>query len=59
MLELKSTLCNVIRNFELIPSKVQLQVIAQLTLKSLSGVHVGFKTRKWITKKLEIEQFFL
>lgn len=46
MLELKAGICNVIRNFELIKSDIPLQVYIQLTLKSKTGVHVGFKERK-------------
>ncbi|XP_070498808.1 cytochrome P450 4d2-like [Chironomus tepperi] len=46
MLELKSTMCHILRNFELTKSDIELKVIVQLTLKSMSGVHVGFKPRK-------------
>lgn len=46
MLELKSTMCNILRNFELIKSDVELKIITQMTLKSMSGVHVGFKPRR-------------
>jgi hypothetical protein len=46
MLELKSTICNVVRNFELLKGDVPINLIAQLTLKSTTGVHVGFKERK-------------
>lgn len=47
MLELKSTISNVVRNFELLKGDVALKIITQLTLKSLSGVHVGFRPRKY------------
>jgi len=46
MLELKSTMCNILRNFELIKSDVELKIITQMTLKSMSGVHVGFRLRR-------------
>lgn len=45
MLELKSTVCNVIRNFELIPGSIKPTLLMQLTLKSSNGIHVGFKRR--------------
>lgn len=45
MLELKSAICNVVKNFELVPSDVKPQLLMQLTLKSSNGMHVGFKKR--------------
>lgn len=45
MLEIKSTFCNVIRNFELIPGNIEPKLLMQLTLKSSNGTHVGFKKR--------------
>lgn len=45
MLELKSFICNVIRNFELLPSAIEPILLMQLTLKSSNGIHVGFKER--------------
>lgn len=45
MLELKSAFCNVIRNFELLPGKVEPKLLMQLTLKSSNGIHVGFRKR--------------
>lgn len=45
MLELKSAFCNVIRNFELLPSKIVPKLLILLTLKSSNGVHVGFRKR--------------
>jgi hypothetical protein len=46
MLELKSAICNVIRNFELIPGNIEPKLLMQLTLKSSSGIHLGLKIRK-------------
>jgi cytochrome P450 family 4 len=45
MLELKSTICNVIRNFELVAGGIEPKLLMQLTLKSSNGIHVGFKKR--------------
>lgn len=46
ILELKSSICNVIRNFELIPGNIKPKLLMQLTLKSSNGIHVGFKKRE-------------
>ena len=46
MLELKSTICNVVRNFELIPGDIKPKLLMQLTLKASNGIHVGFKKRE-------------
>jgi cytochrome P450 family 4 len=46
MLELKSTICNVLRNFELIAGAVEPKLLMQLTLKSSNGIHVGFRKRQ-------------
>lgn len=48
MLELKSAFCNIIRNFELLPSKIAPKLLMQLTLKSSNGIHVGFRKRNLI-----------
>ncbi|CAO1410718.1 unnamed protein product [Diamesa serratosioi] len=45
MLELKSTLSSIVRNFELLPSIQKPKLIMQLVLKSSNGIHVGFKKR--------------
>ena len=45
MLELKSAFCNVVRNFELLPGKIPVKLLLQLTLKSSTGIHVGFRKR--------------
>lgn len=45
MLELKSAICNVVRNFQLIPGDIKPKLLMQLTLKSSNGVHVGFRER--------------
>lgn len=45
ILELKSTICNIVRNFELIPGDVKVKLLMQLTLKSSTGTHVGFRRR--------------
>lgn len=45
MLELKSSICNALRNFELIPGDIKPKLLMQLTLKSSNGIHVGFKKR--------------
>lgn len=46
MLELKCAISNVIRNFELVPGKVMPQLLMQLTLKSSTGIQLGYKPRK-------------
>lgn len=46
MLELKSSVCNVVRNFKLLPGEIKPKVLMQLTLKSSTGIHVGFLNRK-------------
>lgn len=45
MLELKSVICNVVRNFELVASNIEPKLLMQLTLKSSNGIHVGFRKR--------------
>lgn len=45
MLELKSAICNVVKNFELLPSDVAPKLLMQITLKSSNGINVGFKRR--------------
>lgn len=47
MLELKSVISKVVKNFELIKSDIDLKLIFQITLKSINGVHVGFKARSF------------
>lgn len=46
MLELKSTFCNIVRNFELLPGNIEPILLMQLTLKSSNGIHVGFRRRE-------------
>ncbi|CAO1381140.1 unnamed protein product [Diamesa hyperborea] len=45
MLELKSTISSIVKNFELLPSNQKPKLTMQLVLKSTNGVHVGFKKR--------------
>ncbi|CRK92923.1 CLUMA_CG006516, isoform A [Clunio marinus] len=39
MLELKCAFCNIVRNFKLLPSKIEPKLLVQLTLKSSNGIH--------------------
>lgn len=45
MLELKSTISSIVKNFELLPSDQKPKLLMQLVLKSSNGVNVGFKKR--------------
>lgn len=45
MLELKSTFCNIVKNFELIAGNIEPKLLVLLTLKSSNGIHVGFRRR--------------
>lgn len=47
MLEMKSTISSVVRNFELIPSNIKPKLLMQLTTKSSNGINVALKKRRY------------
>jgi hypothetical protein len=45
MLELKSAIAKLVKNFEILPGSQEPEVVIQLTLKSKNGIHVKLKRR--------------